>query len=232
MYLNKYISKIILLITILPNILCCKESYREKSVNRQVNGTEIVKGKFPFATSDCIFYAVENGQIYDFCCILKYIGDKGDYLLVFDQIRTCNANDTTICDNHIAKNMHIKATYKQQVVLMKMFIKKILISNNPYKLKYIDYPLLTSGELNIEIQKIIIKSGDSLEEAIVKSKLYTDINYIIQKYDLYALKKAYIEKYCYVDKEIFIENNEIDSLKIAKHNKFIDCNASFKIKRK
>lgn len=129
MFLNKYICKIILLITIFPCILCCKESYRGKNINRQANGTEIVKGKFPFATSDCIFYAIGNGQIYDFCCIIKYIGDKGDYLLVFDQIKTCNPHDTTICDNYIAKNTYIKATYKQQVVLMKMFIKKILVSN-------------------------------------------------------------------------------------------------------
>ena len=142
-------------------------------------------------------------------------------------------SDTAIVSTCSDDDMYKKTTYNQQMFLVDEYIRLIAGEFDIQKLTSIDFPLLTSGTLNIEISNLLVNhkiNRMNIIKAVEKSSIYANINNILKKYKLEIKDVGGIEKVAFADKQSFMDENVTDSLPtLNKNDMFVQGCVYFEI---
>lgn len=110
-----------------------------------------------------------------------------------------------------------------------MFLERISVTNDIGTLTFLDYGLLSSGSLNVEVSSGIARMGQaSMKDVIKSSSFCKTMNVLLRNYGL-EIDDVSIGKFVFVDKSSFLRHNSTDSLDIRNVEKFLDATISLKI---
>ena len=123
---------------------------------------------------------------------------------------------------------HIRSTYRQQMQIIDGFLKLKSSKGSFKRIRCLEIPLLTSGELNLEICETL-KCSD-VETAVQESSLMTNLNNVLRRYNYKITEKPRVDKYVYVSEDSFRKSNMMDSIPSLRGLKrFVDCYVTFSL---
>lgn len=180
------------------------------------------------------YYATMNGDTLNLFCEFYVIPQMHIMRINFvSQNYKISMSDTAIVSTCSDDDMYKKTTYNQQMFLVDEYIRLIAGEFDIQKLTSIDFPLLTSGTLNIEISNLLVNhkiNRMNIIKAVEKSSIYAKINNILKKYKLEIKDVGGIEKVSFVGKQSFMDENVTDSLPtLNKNDMFVQGYVYFEI---
>lgn len=178
------------------------------------------------------YYAVNGNDTMSLSCELFDMPEKKEMNIIFRNLycKVVIPSDTSVFD----KNAHInsgykRANYQQQLYLIGLFLERISATNDIGTLTFLDYGLLSSGSLNVEVSSGIARMGQaSMKDVIKSSSFCKTMNVLLRNYGL-EIDDVSIGKFVFVDKRSFLLHNSTDSLDIRDVDKFLDATISLKI---
>lgn len=215
--------------------ICCNYESKVKGNVKTPEAITITKGikeDLEYGT-ETFYYAKKGEDTINLCIDLFEYSDLNKIIITFqNHWKTVSSSDTSIVSEVVSNEGYKRTTYKEQMHLIYLFFKKIAQEKDIRKLANIEYPLLPSGELNVEISLIMMKSKNKdITDAIKESSLYEMVNKLLNVYSL-EIDKVFVDKYAFVNKKSFQSENLMDSIhSLHNINKFIDCTVSFSVKR-
>ena len=224
----------LLFITVLL-FICCNYDNKTKTnveVSDYITITNGIKENLEHGI-ETFYYAKKRGDIINLCIDLFEYPEWNKMIITFqNHWKTVASSDTSIVSEIVSDEGYKRTTYKEQMLLMELFFKKLAQEKDIKNLTNLEYPLLSSGELNVEISQILLKSKNKdITDAIRESSLYEKINNLLNSYSL-EIDNVFVDKYAYVNKESFQDENLIDSIpSLLDIHEFIDCHVDFSIKR-
>ena len=180
------------------------------------------------------YYATMNGDTLNLFCEFYVIPQMHIMRINFvSQNYKISMSDTAIVSTCSDDDMYKKTTYNQQMFLVDEYIRLIAGEFDIQKLTSIDFPLLTSGTLNIENSNLLVNhkiNRMNIIKAVEKSSIYAKINNILKKYKLEIKDVGGIEKVAFVGKQSFMDENVTDSLPtLNKNDMFVQGCVYFEI---
>ena len=180
------------------------------------------------------YYATMNGDTLNLFCEFYVIPQMHIMRINFvSQNYKISMSDTAIVSTCSDDDMYKKTTYNQQMFLVDEYIRLIAGEFDIQKLTSIDFPLLTSGTLNIEISNLLVNhkiNRMNIIKAVEKSSIYAKINNILKKYKLEIKDVGGIEKVAFADTHSFMDENVTDSLPtLNKNDMFVQGCVYFEI---
>ena len=210
-------------------LISCNNAADKNIVNDDHLNISVLKSENMSIGDELCYYATMNGDTLNMFCDL-YV--KPQWNIMNIQFR-CIDYEISLSDSTIlgASNdgIYKKTAYNQQMFLIVEYIRRIADDADIQKLTGIEFPLLTSGTLNVEISIMLVNHKTDITKAVMNSSLFANMNNILKKYKLKITDVA-IEKYVLVDKQSFMNSNLADSIPpLGTNDKFVCCNVYFEI---
>ena len=222
------------IISIICILIGCNNAVDKKITYNDPLQISVKKGENMSIGDEQYYYATMNGDTLNLFCEFYVIPQMHIMRINFvSQNYKISMSDTAIVSTCSDDDMYKKTTYNQQMFLVDEYIRLIAGEFDIQKLTSIDFPLLTSGTLNIEISNLLVNhkiNRMNIIKAVEKSSIYANINNILKKYKLEIKDVGGIEKVAFADKQSFMDENVTDSLPtLNKNDMFVQGYVYFEI---
>ena len=171
------------------------------------------------------YYATKDGDTVDFYCELSFVPKYGRMNIEFKSIpyNLGEKSDTSIVSDNVTDAPYKRISYKEQKDMIDLFLQEISRQYDMKCLKSIDYNLLTSGALDIEVTKELAgRNGSEVEDVVCMSSFGTFMERLLKRYRI-RLEKVFVDKYGFVGEGEFKKHNNMDSISgYSGLNSFLD----------
>ena len=145
------------IISIICILIGCNNAVDKKITYNDPLQISVKKGENMSIGDEQYYYATMNGDTLNLFCEFYVIPQMHIMRINFvSQNYKISMSDTAIVSTCSDDDMYKKTTYNQQMFLVDEYIRLIAGEFDIQKLTSIDFPLLTSGTLNIEISNLLV----------------------------------------------------------------------------
>jgi len=199
--------------------LCCAGGNSRKSDTTE----DIIVHKTGYSSvsgnKEEIVYFTDGNDTLNFFCIFNKKPQTGELavLMRFDEniSKSFSETDTAVVsDLSYNKSGYRNVSYKQQMHLFYLFMKRLVSDGYQLDISYIDYQMINSGMANVEITNEYNKHNGckSLSEILSNSCLRYDIDSILAPYHLKVNNTFVADNiYLFHTKEYFLGKNIIEN---------------------